>query len=253
VAPARSASSTLPSSGVGSPLRAQGTDVDEVKRVIREETESYYRRDADAWMGTWVNDSSAIRTFITSSSYSVARGWDTFGPGTVASIRKEPTPQPVRVDRSNYVLRIDGALAWAEYDERTTNLPDSLPLLARQQRTLIKQNGRWRILSAGSFVESSFGTFPGAIESRLDGVGRDLIGAKKHRDALKVLALNAQLFPASAAAHRSLGEAYAVAGEIELAIKSYERSLAIDPGSEASKVALAKVRERTRVRSRSPR
>jgi hypothetical protein len=230
--------------GAGRTLPAQSADIDEVKRVIREETESYYRRDADAWMGTWVQDSTAIRTFITSSSYSVARGWDTFGPGTVASLRREPTPQPERVAWSNYVMRIDGALAWAEYDERTTNRPDSLPLLARQQRTLIKQNGRWRILSAGSFVESSFGTFPGAIESRLDGVGRDLIGAKKHRDAVKVLTLNAQLFPGSAAAHRSLGEAHAAAGEIGLAIRSYERSLAIDPGSEESKVALARLREK---------
>jgi hypothetical protein len=230
--------------GAGRTLPAQSADIDEVKRIIREETESYYRRDADAWMGTWVNDSSAIRTFITGSSYSVARGWDTFGPGTVASIRKDPTPQPERVTWSNYVMRIDGALAWAEYDERTTNRADNVPLLARQQRTLIKQNGQWRILSGGSFVESSFGTHPGAIESRLDGVGRDLIGAKKHRDAVKVLALNAQLFPGSAAAHRSLGEAHAAAGEIGLAIRSYERSLAIDPGSEESKVALARLREK---------
>src|SRR5215204_1392308 len=94
--------------GTGRSLRAQSSETDEIKRVIREETESYYRRDADAWMGTWVNDSTAIRTFITGSSYSVQRGWDTFGPGTVASIRKEPTPQPVKVDRSNYVTRIDG-------------------------------------------------------------------------------------------------------------------------------------------------
>jgi tetratricopeptide (TPR) repeat protein len=230
--------------GAGRTLSAQSADLDEVKRVIREETESYYRRDVDAWMGTWVQDSSAIRTFITSSSYSVARGWETFGPGTVAFLRRDPTPQPERVDWSNYVVRIDGALAWAEYDERTTNRADSLPLLARQQRTLIRQNGRWRILSAGSFVESSFGTHPGAIESRLDGVGRDLIGANRHRDAAKVLALNAQLFPGSAAAHRSLGEAHAAAGEIALAIRSYERSLAIDPRSEASKVALARLRER---------
>ena len=239
-----SAAALLVFLGAGRTLRAQSGDLDEVKRVIVEETESYYRRDADAWMGTWVQDSSAIRTFITSSSYSVARGWDTFGPGTVASIRKDPTPQPERVDRSNYVARIDGALAWAEYDERTTNRADGLPLLARQQRTLIKQNGRWRILSAGSFVESSFGTFPGAIEARLDGVARDLLGAKQLRDAVKVLALSAELFPNSAAAHRSLGEAYAAAGDIALAIKSYERSLAIDPGSKASKAALASLKEK---------
>ena len=231
--------------GAGRPLLAQNAEADEVKRVIREETESYYRRDADAWKGTWVNDSSAIRTFITSGSYSVQLGWEKFGPGTVASIRKDPTPQPVRIDRTNYVVRIDGRLAWAEYDERTTTPSDSVPpLLARQQRTLVKQNGVWRILSAGSFVESSFGTFPGAVENRLDAVGRDLIGVKNHRDAISVLALNAQLFPTSAAAYLSLGEAYAAAGDTTLAIQNYEKSLAINPRNEVGKAALAKLREK---------
>lgn len=230
--------------GAGQPLLAQNAESDAVKRVIREETESYYRRDADAWKGTWVQDSSAIRTFITSGSFSVALGWDKFGPGTVESLRKDSTPQVVQVDRSNYVVRIDGALAWAEYDERTTTPGESAPLVARQQRTLVKRNGEWRILSAGSFVESSFGTYPGAVESRLDRIGYDLSAAKRHRDAIRVLALNAQLFPGSASAHLSLGEAYAAAGETKLAIQSYEKSLAINPKSEASKAALAKLREK---------
>ncbi len=230
--------------GAGRPLLAQDADSNEVKRVIREETESYYRRDSDAWKGTWVQDSTAIRTFITGGSYSVALGWDRFGPGTVESLRKDPTPQPVQVDRTNYVLRIDGALAWAEYDERTTFPTDGVPpLLARQQRTLVKRDGQWRILSAGSFVESSFGTFPGAIENRLDAIGHDLIGAKNSRDAISVLALDAQLFPRSAAAHLSLGDAYAAAGDTTLAIQSYEKSLAIDPKNEAARAALAKLKK----------
>jgi tetratricopeptide (TPR) repeat protein len=230
--------------GGGRSLLAQNAETDEVERVIREETESYYRHDADAWKGTWVQDSSAIRTFITSGSYSVALGWDKFGPGTVESIRKEPTPQVVQVDRTNYVVRIDGGLAWAEYDERTTTPTDSVPLLARQQRTLVKRNGEWRILSAGSFVESSFGTFPGAIANRLNSIGNDLIAAKNLRDAIRVLSLTAQLFPGSAAAYHSLGAAYAAADETKLAIQSYEKSLAINPKNEAGKVALAKLREK---------
>jgi hypothetical protein len=159
-------------------LAAQSADADDVKRVIRAETETYYQRDAEGWKRTWVQDSSAIRTFITSGSYSVAVGWDNFGPATVASIRNA-APQTVRVDRSNYVLRIDGALAWAEYDERTVSPPDTVPLVARQQRTLVKRDGEWRILSAGSFVGSSYGASPRAIESRLGSVGSDLSTAKK--------------------------------------------------------------------------
>src|SRR5215203_3118282 len=231
--------------GTGRSLRAQSSETDEIKRVIREETESYYRRDADAWMGTWVQDSTAIRTFITSGSYSVALGWDKFGPSTVEPIRKDSTPQAVRVDRSKYLVRIDGGLAWAEYDERTTWQTDSVPpLTARQQRTLVKRNGEWRILSAGSFVESTFGNSPGAVEQRLAGVGADLLVAKKHRDAIKVLALNAELFPGSAVAHQRLGEAYAATGETSLAVLSYDKSLAIDPKNDAVKAALAKLREK---------
>src|SRR5215210_4338043 len=81
--------------GSGPRLLAQSTDVDAVKRVIRSETETYYQRDAEGWKGTWVNDSSAIRTFITSSSYSVALGWNNFGPSTIASI-EQSAPEAVR-------------------------------------------------------------------------------------------------------------------------------------------------------------
>jgi len=221
---------------------AQGTDVDDVKRVIRAETETYYQRDTTGWKGTWILDSTAIRTFITSGSYSVALGWNSFGPSTIASIRNTP-PQAVQIDRSNYVVRIDGALAWAEYDERTNFPNDSVPLVARQQRTLVKRDGEWRILSAGSFVGSSFGASPRAIETRLGGIGGDLSSAKKHRDAIEVLELNARLFPNSADAHASLAQAYAASGNPARARQHYEKVLTIDPHNAAAQKALAKLQE----------
>jgi hypothetical protein len=238
----RTAAAILTFLGAGSPLLAQNADVAEVRRVIRAETETYYARDVEGWKRTWVLDSTAIRTFITSGSYSVALGWAKFGPGTVESLRRDPTPQAARVDWSNFVVRIDGALAWAEYDERTTMPTDSVPLVARQQRTLVKRDGEWRILSAGSFVGSSYGVSPGAIESRLGGVGADLTAAKKHRDAIQVLELNVRLSPRASSAHQRLGEAYAAAGDTRLAMRSYENSLAIDPKNAASRAALARLR-----------
>ena len=231
--------------GTASPLVAQSADLAEVRRVIRAETETYYRRDAEGWMRTWVQDSTAIRTFITSGSYSVALGWQKFGPGTVESLRRDPTPQAAQVDWSNFVSRIDGALAWVEYDERTAMPDDSVPLVARQQRTLVKRDGAWRILSAGSFVGSSYGASPDAIESRLGGVGADLTAARKHRDAIEVLELNARLHPRASSAHQRLGEAYAAAGDVRRATESFERALAIEPTNAASKAALARLRRPT--------
>lgn len=224
-------------------LPAQAADVDEVKRVIKAETDTYYQRDAEGWTRTWINDSTAIRTFITSGSYSVALGWDKFGPGTVADIKRS-APVAVHVGRTNYVLRIEGPLAWAEYNERTDMPGDSVPLIARQQRTLVKQNGEWRILSAGSFVGSSYGASPRAVETRLEAVGSDLAAAKNHHDAIEVLALNARLSPRSASAYAALGAAYALAGNTRLAREQYEKSLAIDPRNESARTALARLREK---------
>ncbi len=222
-------------------LLAQSADADEVRRVLRAETETYYARDTTGWKGTWINDSTAIRTFITSGSYSVALGWNSFGPSTIASIRGT-APQKVQIDRTNYMMRIEGALAYAEYDERTNFLNDSIPpLLARQNRTLVKRNGEWRILSAGSFVASSYAASPRATETRLSAIGSDLSAAKNSRDAIEVLALNARLFPSSSDAHATLAAAYAAAGDVKLAKQHYRKALAIDPKNEAAKRALAKL------------
>lgn len=51
----------------------------------------------------------------------------------------------------------------------------------------------------------------------------------READAVAVLELNAEVFPASANAHDSLGEAYAATGEREKAIASYRRSLELNP------------------------
>jgi hypothetical protein len=227
----------------GRRLPAQAVDADEVKRVIAAETATYYQRDAEGWKRTWINDSSAIRTFITSGSYSVALGWDRFGPGTVADIQRS-APVAVRVSRTNYMLRIEGPLAYAEYDERTDLPGDSVPLLARQNRTLVKRDGAWRILSAGSFVGSSYGASPRAIEGRLSAIGTDLSAAKSHRDAIEVLRLDTRLFPHSSGAYAALGAGFAAAGVARLARRQYERALAIDPKNEGARAALGRLRER---------
>jgi tetratricopeptide (TPR) repeat protein len=224
----------------GSYLPAQSADADDVARVVRAETETYYQRDTAGWKGTWIQDSSAIRTFITGSSYSVALGWNRFETATVASMTKAP-PQAVRIGRSNYVVRLDGALAWVEYDERTDFPDGGVPLDARQQRTLVKRNGEWRILSAGSFVGSTFGSSPRAVATRLGGIGSDLSDAKQHRDAIRVLALNAELFPASSDAHAALAAAHAAAGDAALARRHYEKALALDPRNATARAALARL------------
>ena len=54
--------------------------------------------------------------------------------------------------------------------------------------------------------------------------------------------VNVHLYPQSWNAYDSLGEAYAAAGQKDLAIHNYERSLSLNPKNEAGTAALAKLR-----------
>jgi tetratricopeptide (TPR) repeat protein len=224
------------------PLLAQNTEVAAVKRVIRAETESYYRHDADAWKATWVQDSTAIRTGVNSGGFAVDLGWDKFGPQTVDALKQDPRPQVIDLQTSNFVVRTDGGLAWAEYSQRIRTPTDSVPYVSREQRTLVKRDGDWKILSAGTYDSSSYGSSPSAVEQRLGSLASDLSDAKNHHDALEILKLSTQLYPGSTRTHRLLGNAYAATGDTTRAIRSYEKSLALNPKNDLSKAALAKLR-----------
>ena len=58
-----------------------------------------------------------------------------------------------------------------------------------------------------------------------------------------IFKLNVEAFPEAFNPHDSLGEAYMVAGQKELAIASYERSLEWNPDNTNAVAALARLRE----------
>jgi tetratricopeptide (TPR) repeat protein len=72
--------------------------------------------------------------------------------------------------------------------------------------------------------------------------GYALLRSKRIADAIEVLRQNVADYPDSWNAHDSLGEAYAADGETDLAIQSYERSLALNPGNTGGAEALRKLR-----------
>lgn len=228
--------------GSGTAIGAQKGDVEAVIRVVRAESEAYFRRDSTAFKRTWLQDSNAVIMFAGSGGAEVNIGWEKFGPGIIEGMKKNPTPIPIILRPSNHRVRIDGALAFTEYDETASFPPDTTIQRNRQHRVLVKRDGDWKILSSGIYVMTSYDANPRAIEGRLGAVGATLSRAKQTSDAIKVFKLNAQMFPDSPRVYHSLAEAYATAGENKLAIRNYEKSLALDPKNEIAKLALEKLR-----------
>ena len=79
-------------------------------------------------------------------------------------------------------------------------------------------------------------------EAQMNALGYEYLQEKKLNEAIAVFKLNVESYPKSSNVYDSLGEAYALAGERELAIKNYEKSLELDPASESGIEALKKLK-----------
>lgn len=81
-------------------------------------------------------------------------------------------------------------------------------------------------------------------EAQMNRLGYTLLyGLKRAKDAIEVFKLNVEDYPQSANAYDSLGEAYQVAGDKEMAIKNYQRSIELNPKNANGIEALKKLRE----------
>jgi hypothetical protein len=78
-------------------------------------------------------------------------------------------------------------------------------------------------------------------ESQLNGLGYRYLTKERMPEALAVLQWAADLFPNSGNVYDSLGEAQRKAGLRDAALRSYEKSLALDPGNDNAKKVLAEM------------
>ena len=80
-------------------------------------------------------------------------------------------------------------------------------------------------------------------EAALNQLGYTLLFSGHEKDAITVFQRNVQEFPASSNVYDSLGEAYMKAGEKDLAIANYEKSLQLDPKNQNAVEQLKKLRQ----------
>lgn len=78
-------------------------------------------------------------------------------------------------------------------------------------------------------------------EEDINNIGYGLLNSGRQQHALEVFKINTTLFPDSANAFDSLGEAYLALGDRTHAKDNYSKSLALNPGNEGAKKALDKI------------
>jgi tetratricopeptide (TPR) repeat protein len=79
-------------------------------------------------------------------------------------------------------------------------------------------------------------------EAQLNALGYQLLGMKKVSEAIEIFKLNVEVYPQSANAYDSLGEAYMTNGDKEFAIRNYQRAVELNPQNTNAIEMLKKLR-----------
>jgi hypothetical protein len=128
------------------------------------------------------------------------------------------------VTAANYSLRnktnYEEALSWIDIAISRNSNFNSIQVKANLLAATGKQGESDKMMEDALEIASN---------NELNNYGYQLLGQKKNEEAIKVFELNAKRNPKDPNVHDSLGEAYKINGENEKAIKSFKKSLSLDP------------------------
>jgi Flp pilus assembly protein TadD len=79
-------------------------------------------------------------------------------------------------------------------------------------------------------------------ERNLNEFGNTLLAEGHSQDAIRIFSLNAEQNPKSSFAYSNLANAYAAAGQKDLAIQNYEKALELDPRNREAEQKLKELR-----------
>ena len=128
-------------------------------------------------------------------------------------------------------LAITNILYTQPYDSPKRSIADALrPMAVKDVAAAIKQ---YRELKAAPGSEYDF------REAELNTLGYQLLQQRKVSEAIEIFKLNVEVYPQAANTYDSLGEAYMSAGNNELAITNYKKSLELNPQNTGAKRVLA--------------
>lgn len=217
---------------------------DDIKQVIKKESDSYIKRDAEAWKSVWLQEPNTSRSFVSTYAYYYTAGWDSIIARQLRNFAKNPEADSVEIKRDSFYIRKDGKIAIVDFVQKLKYLKSQPPFdqsATREHRVMVKSNGQWKIASLMSTETLLYQQPTG--ELTLNNAGYAFLLGGKVDEAIQIFELNTKFFPESWNVWDSLAEAYAKSGKKDLAIKYYEKSVQINPKSDSGKKALADLKQ----------
>ncbi len=224
---------------------AQHTEEEEaVLKVIKLETESFMKRDSITWKDQFIQNEKTTRVYSGFTFNQSHVGWNNFAPMMLEWIKTLEPSRYTDIQHINPIINITEDLAWVAFDQHliTPGIDSITPYGTREFRTLIKDMNRWKISSIISIdTANHINTKPQNMEDMFNFLGYTYLEDNMLDKAVEVFKLNVKLYPSAWNTYDSLGEAYALMGNKDLAIENYRKSIELNPENSHGKVMLAKL------------
>ncbi len=129
---------------VTSKVSAQKQDEAAIKKVIQQETSTYFHKNYDGWADTWLHDTAASILRAGTDGYNQVLGWNAIAAEYKQGIQNLRSRTDAEIapflNKTDYHIYINGNMAAVTFKEGDK-------IQNTEMRTLVKQNGVWKILN----------------------------------------------------------------------------------------------------------
>ena len=214
-------------------LRAQDAEKQKIVQSIKDELTTFGKKDYAGWATHWIHSNKVLR-FASGAGYvSRIATWDSLNTA-IKGYFDEPGPG-YQGSKSDFDVNVQGNMAVVHLKETGDGGGITQTLIMQ------KENKDWKIAEMYSYDNIGLRNGDPTIEASLNAQGYNLMAAKKLAEATKLFTFNAELYPESANAWDSLGEAHMKGGDKQKAKECYEKSLALNPKNENAKKYIAEL------------
>ncbi len=132
-------------------------DNDAIKRVLRSETEGFFKRDKAEWSNAWAHEPYIhFAANLYGGDFMLIKGWDKLEKQFASQFKSSKVSDKVTVQNANYTIHQNGNMAFVAYDQ--TLIDSHGKTTSKESRTLEKLNGQWKIINVTALTNlKSFG------------------------------------------------------------------------------------------------
>lgn len=213
------------------PLLAQGVNMDAEKEAIKEvcrlETLAFVNRDGFTQRSNMTDEHEFVRLLYDEEAAHGSAWHKKLDPNKKEDGAEKLKPYPFQVVNDDYIFHISGDLAWVSYLQHvSTPAPErNITYSMRENRTLRKEQGKWKIVAMVTLCTGSDDPQLFHIQEKLTDISNLLIEAKDFDKALRIAEVNLELFPESSHAYDALAWVWYHRGDKEKTILYAKKAL----------------------------